>query len=332
MGFFLKNTGTDTLFVVSYTFQNSLEFTVAGPTQYLLYPDSSQFYSVTFSPKSHQTIHTTSIGFLFGDSSADTLYCFGYDHLPIHDTLSIRRDYLTYAGSDITVSQVLTSSLAGALDSVRIFTEVVMFDPTILNIVKAYNGTNTPAPDWTINTVTTVPGVVSVTATTVGYALQGPGEILRMEFYVLDTTHTFQSSEVWDSAALFQANPLEPIFSTDTGLVRVIDSCTVMMTSGAKPTDAIEQNFPNPASGWTTIPYSIGEGVQSDYSSQQSAFPVRILLYDAVGNLVRTLVDADVQTGWHELETDVSGLSTGTYWYEFRTANTRELKPLVVAR
>lgn len=332
MGFTLKNTGTDTIFIVSYASSNLAEFSVTGPAQYFLYPDSSQSYSVIFSPQSHQVIHISDVIFTYGNSTTDTLFCFGYDHLPIHDTLAISRDYLVYADSDVTVSQELTASLAGALDSVRFFSEYIVFDPAVLEIVNVSNGANTPAPDWRFNTDPTIPGVVPVTATTTGYALQGPGEILRLTFHVFSAINTFQTSTVWDSGAVFEANPLEPVFSTDTGLVRVIDSCTVQMTDNAKPASAIEQNFPNPSSGRTTIAYSVGESVQSDSTIPQSAQPVSIFLYNSLGNLVRILVDENENEGRYEAETDVSNLSPGLYWYEFRTGITRELKPLVVAR
>jgi hypothetical protein len=332
MGFTLKNTGTDTIFIVSCVSTNPSEFTVAGPTNYFLFPDSSRGYSVTFSPQSHLPSHTGAIVFKFADSSTDTLYCIGLDHLPIHDTLSISRAYLVYADSDVVVSQMLASSLAGALDSVTFFTEYINFDPNVLEIINVSNGANTPASVWTINTHPTSPGVIPVIATSAGLALQGPGEILRLQFHVKKAIETFQISTVWDSGAVFDANPLEPIFATDTGLVRVIDTCTVKLTDSAKLTDGIEQNFPNPASGRTTINYNVGETGQPDLRDQQATIPVSILLYNALGNVVKTLVDAAMSAGRYEVETDVSGLRPGVYWYEFRTGTTRELKPLIVTK
>jgi hypothetical protein len=330
----LWNTGHGPVNPLRYAKCNSPEFHLGRSTGCFFYPTRSRYYSVSFVPQSHKAIHCDSMIFALGGSTTATLNTLGYDPLPIRDTLSISRDYLVYADSNVTVSQVLTASLAGILDSVRYFTEYINYDPTVLELISVTNGAITPAPEWNISTVTTVLGVIPVSATGNGSALFGPGEILRIQFHVKKATQTFRTSTVWDSGAVFEGNPLKPLLATDTGLVRVVDSCTVQMTNNPKPVSGIEQNFPNPATEKTTITYIVGATRQTDSTlgAQQSAQPVSIFLYNTVGDLVRVLVNADEDIGRHQIETDVSDLSPGTYWYELRAGSTRKLNPLVVAR
>jgi predicted GH43/DUF377 family glycosyl hydrolase len=67
---------------------------------------------------------------------------------------------------------------------------------------------------------------------------------------------------------------------------------------------AINQNYPNPFNPETTIAFDVP--VDS---------PVRLEVYNIIGQKVATLVDGDLQAGHHRAVFDGSNLSSGTYLY-----------------
>ena len=67
----------------------------------------------------------------------------------------------------------------------------------------------------------------------------------------------------------------------------------------------LEQNYPNPFNPTTTIQYSLLE-----------ASKVKLVIYNLLGQEVKTLVDQYVPAGNHEIILDGQGLPNGTYFYK----------------
>jgi photosystem II stability/assembly factor-like uncharacterized protein len=107
------------------------------------------------------------------------------------------------------------------------------------------------------------------------------------------------------------------IYHTNTGGIDVADRAL----SPAVPW--LAQNYPNPAAGMTTIPYSIPPG---------TAQPVRIELFDALGRRLRTLCDGDVAPGEHRLSFDASSLTAGAYFVVLTLKEKREVRTMIVSR
>ena len=84
---------------------------------------------------------------------------------------------------------------------------------------------------------------------------------------------------------------------------------------------ALLQSYPNPARTGVTVPLEVPtEG------------RVRLLLYDALGRQVRTLLDEPLAPGRHEVHVDVSGLASGVYHYQLRAGDTRASGRMTVVR
>jgi len=80
-------------------------------------------------------------------------------------------------------------------------------------------------------------------------------------------------------------------------------------------------SYPNPARTAVTVPLEVPtEG------------PVRLLLYDALGRQVRTLLDEPLAPGRHEVRVDVSGLASGVYHYQLRAGDARASGRMTVVR
>jgi hypothetical protein len=65
----------------------------------------------------------------------------------------------------------------------------------------------------------------------------------------------------------------------------------------------IKGNYPNPFNASTTIEYEIAFGSE-----------VELSIYDILGRKVTTLIDGRVESGWHSVKWEASGLSSGIYF------------------
>ncbi len=83
----------------------------------------------------------------------------------------------------------------------------------------------------------------------------------------------------------------------------------------------LEQNFPNPFNPTTKIRY----GVPADAH-------VRILLYNVLGQMVKTLVDADRIAGMYEVEFTSGQLASGTYFYTFEAGDFVQTMRLLILK
>ena len=67
------------------------------------------------------------------------------------------------------------------------------------------------------------------------------------------------------------------------------------------------QNYPNPFNPSTTIEYSLPE--KSD---------VTISIYSAIGELVKTLVNGTIESGYQKVTFNAADLTSGTYIYQIK--------------
>ncbi|MGE5431229.1 MAG: hypothetical protein ACM3QX_09150, partial [Syntrophomonadaceae bacterium] len=74
---------------------------------------------------------------------------------------------------------------------------------------------------------------------------------------------------------------------------------------------ALFQNHPNPYNPSTKISYTL------PWQSR-----VRLLIYDAIGGVVKILIDRVEDAGCHELDFNASGLSSGIYFYSMEASAT----------
>ncbi|HTY58111.1 MAG TPA: T9SS type A sorting domain-containing protein, partial [Bacteroidota bacterium] len=59
---------------------------------------------------------------------------------------------------------------------------------------------------------------------------------------------------------------------------------------------------------------------------------VTLELFDILGRVVRTLVDAEEGFGPHSVRLDGTGLSSGVYFYRLRSAGLTQIRKLMIIR
>jgi subtilisin family serine protease len=81
------------------------------------------------------------------------------------------------------------------------------------------------------------------------------------------------------------------------------------------------QNYPNPFNPSTTIQYELPQ-----------ASRIKLILYDILGNKVRTLIDDQVQSGIHFTELNAEGLASGVYLLNLIAQDYQRTIKLMVAK
>jgi hypothetical protein len=81
------------------------------------------------------------------------------------------------------------------------------------------------------------------------------------------------------------------------------------------------QNYPNPFNPITTIRYGL---------------PVRahvtLAVFNTLGQSVATLVNGEVDAGYHEVTFDAAGLASGVYFYRMQAGSFTDTKRLLLVR
>ncbi len=83
----------------------------------------------------------------------------------------------------------------------------------------------------------------------------------------------------------------------------------------------LEQNYPNPFNPSTTIKYSIPE-----------VSYVSLKVYDAIGNLVETILEKEQNSGVYTVQFDGSKLASGIYYYQIKTPKFTQTKKLMLLK
>jgi hypothetical protein len=83
----------------------------------------------------------------------------------------------------------------------------------------------------------------------------------------------------------------------------------------------LEQNYPNPFNPSTTIRY--GLPVRSH---------VTLTVFNTLGQQVATLVNGEIEAGFHEAVFDASGLASGVYLYRLQAGDFVQIRRLVLVR
>lgn len=318
----IKNDDTIPHFFSGWTGPWTTDFTVGGGFNPKLDPDSSETLTIRFSPKSATAnhLHSDSLHLIFPDLVDSTsVQLIGKDHVPMHDTVMIADSFLTMPGKTIIVPQYLTYALDSALDSVRYFSEVISWDPQVLDI-KAWNP-GAVIQGWVITPTVTIGGQALIHGNAVGHAITGNGEFMRFEFQVLPNAPVISVSSLVQEQITFGAG-FEPIMHSIAGRVIVTDSCVPQATEKASLGTTMLQNSPNPFHDATVLTYQIG-GPESTNAS--------IRIFDSRGNVVMTPLHGAVTPGLHQLTLERSALSAGVYTGLFEAAGVRELRKIVVA-
>jgi len=84
---------------------------------------------------------------------------------------------------------------------------------------------------------------------------------------------------------------------------------------------SLSQNYPNPFNPSTTIRFEIA----------QSA-PVKLKIYNVLGQLLATLVDEQKNAGFYLVEWNAQGATSGVYFYQLRAGDFMETRRMILLK
>jgi aminopeptidase N len=97
-------------------------------------------------------------------------------------------------------------------------------------------------------------------------------------------------------------------------------------TDVTKPVNYIlDQNYPNPFNPSTTIRYEVPV-------NQQGFVPIKITVYNSLGQEVAVLVNEEKSAGIYEAELNITGLSSGIYYYKLTAPGYSQTKKMAVVK
>jgi len=104
-------------------------------------------------------------------------------------------------------------------------------------------------------------------------------------------------------------------------LAEIQDPLNVERNETVPPAIELEQNYPNPFNPSTTIGYAL---------PRQSH--ITLTMFNTLGQQVATLVNGEVEPGYHEVQFNASRLASGMYFYRLYAGDFVETKRLMVLR
>jgi sugar lactone lactonase YvrE len=100
---------------------------------------------------------------------------------------------------------------------------------------------------------------------------------------------------------------------------------TSVQKQGDRPIIAVDfrlsQNYPNPFNPTTNIPLDITK-----------SFHVKLVVYNALGQKIATLVDEELTPNHYEFEFDGSSLASGTYYYQVIVNGSAQTKQMLLVK
>jgi len=95
----------------------------------------------------------------------------------------------------------------------------------------------------------------------------------------------------------------------------------------------LEQNYPNPFNSSTTIPFT----VHGKQKTENGPIPTTLKIYNIRGQLVKTLVDEELNPGeykvsWDGENTQGKEVASGVYFYRLKTGEFVQTQKMVLIR
>ena len=101
-------------------------------------------------------------------------------------------------------------------------------------------------------------------------------------------------------------------------------SLTLTGIEGQKkiPTEySLSQNYPNPFNPTTKIKFALPKSGLT-----------KIVIYDLLGRAVRTLIDKEIEAGYHEITLDATDLTSGIYFYRVQSGDFIQTKKMILLK
>jgi 5-hydroxyisourate hydrolase-like protein (transthyretin family) len=322
-----RNRGTADLYMTSGVISSAIanEYTVIGNTgPYKYTPGGGEVYNFTFSPTIHITgTHSGNFTVSFTDQGPKTIYFIGTDHERQQAILSISPNYYTHAGNEITISQYLQSDLSGTITPIKTLDEVITYDATLFDFVRAERGSLIAGSGWNFAATPTL-GQIAISISNTGSGFTNGGELVRITFKVHLNAPVDSYTDLVQTGINF-SNSIEPVAIPQNGRIVISDVCTPVRLKQGIAASYIDKAYPSPASSLVRIGYSVGE-------SSEEMQTVTLRIYDEMGHYVRTLINEKKASGIYTFFFNAGDYPNGTYTYTYQVGDYFQSQRMVILK
>jgi Secretion system C-terminal sorting domain len=84
---------------------------------------------------------------------------------------------------------------------------------------------------------------------------------------------------------------------------------------------SISQNYPNPFNPTTKIKFGLPK-----------AGLTKLIIYDLLGREVQTLINKELETGYHEINFDAGNFTSGVYFYRIQSGDFIQTKKMILMK
>ena len=130
--------------------------------------------------------------------------------------------------------------------------------------------------------------------------IYNPGDVETYHLKMWGGPGSIQSFEQW------YLSGLTPVSRIKRGISEIV---------------TLSQNYPNPFNPSTTIRYGL-----------PSRSHVTLSIFNTLGQQVATLVEGEMEAGYHEVQFDASGLASGVYLYRLQAGDFVQTKRLLLLK
>lgn len=320
IGLELSNIGDMEYTLKSVSIDNT-EFSFTGPNNATqVAPAGTIQYQVAFHPTFHvDPYHEGRMTFTFEGLPDQVVILRGRDQLPINSLLKIDTNYYYRPGEEFTIYQRLIGDLSITATPVTKFSEFIIFDKDILELISVKKSDLIASNAWSLATGQNG-GAIDITITSGSERLTGPGKLLELRFKVRETVASGTVTDITQEDPDYYTTAAALAEISD-GKVHILDRCDPIVNVGTEAASFVGQNRPNPFNPATEIPYHVG-----------SADHVKLELFNSTGALVGLLIDGPVEQGFHVYRLDATSLASGVYTYVFTTNGKRTTKRMTLTK
>ncbi len=239
----------------------------------------------------------------------------------VQSTASISRDFIRYPGSKLIVPVTLDDSKINEV-GVTTFYFNINWNKGMLKLLSSLPELKgTLLEGWTVKVVDQGSDVYSIQFTAPdGKTLQGPGTLMNLEYltFLGDTMSSELPFEITLTGKSICASVV-----TNPGRARIDSVCGLnfRLIEATSSNYALNQNNPNPFNPTTDITFSVGLDGQTT-----------VVVYNAVGEKVATLVSEYLQPGTYTVTWDASAQPSGLYYYRLNSGHWSTTKTMILRK
>ncbi|MEO8666465.1 MAG: agmatine deiminase family protein [Ignavibacteria bacterium] len=283
------------------------------PTASGQYPPTADYFTYTNSVFVNKTVIVPVYGLAL-DTTALRIY---RENLPGYRIVSIN-----------------CASMISALGAIHCITkEIGVFEPVFISHAKLLNTLNTTTPYEVKSYIKTRSGVASANVN-----------------WRTDTTQAYNQINMTQSQDTFRASIPQQVLGTKiyyyisatsnsgrtvtkpltapNGYIKfAIDNKTSVQENNSIPDNfVLQQNYPNPFNPATLIKYNISA------ESNKHIFDISLVVYDMLGNEIKTLVNEKQNAGSYSVTFDGANLPSGIYFYKLTAGSYSDTKRMILLK